>query len=105
LPSLRADGRQREDIEHNLSVLAGYLVRTGAKKGGLGKAYDEDVYALGSIDKSSLPEPESWIRSDFDLEQEEQHRRTLYKEPLYLLVKTERGFLPRIVAEPHEIYK
>ena len=39
----------REDIEHNLSVLAGYLANTDAKKGGLGKAYDEDVYILGTV--------------------------------------------------------
>jgi len=95
----------REDIEHNLSVLAGYLAKTGAKRGGLGKAYDEDVYALGIVDRSSLPEPENWIRFDLDIEQEELHRRTMYKEPLYRLIETERGFTPRLIAKTDEEYK
>jgi len=93
----------REDIEHNLSALAGYLTLTSVKTGGLGKAYDDDVYTLGKVNVNALPEAELWGELDFNIGRLEEQRRMLYKEPLYILTETERGFQPRLTEEVNAV--
>ena len=88
----------REDIEHNLVVLAEYLKLTGATAGGLGKAYDSDTYVYGNIEMSKLPMAECWLKMSDSVDRLERDRKR-YEEPLYRLAETERGFEAQLMKE------